>query len=92
MRLDGAPEPTVAYSLTYIGGVLVMLAASAFVLRQATHNPTPDDSTRPESVVNATIKVTHDNALAVHELTFTPYGRVVFSRLQTADGTVRMRS
>ncbi|MFN8188988.1 MAG: TrkA C-terminal domain-containing protein [Nocardioidaceae bacterium] len=90
VRLDGAPEPTVAYSLTYIGGVLIMLAASAFVLRQATHSPTPDDSTKPPSVVNATIKVTHDNALAVHELTFTPHGRVVFSRLQTADGTVRM--
>ncbi|MFN8195815.1 MAG: TrkA C-terminal domain-containing protein [Nocardioidaceae bacterium] len=90
VRLDGAPEPTVAYSLTYIGGVLVMLAASAFVLRRAVGHPTADDAVAPPAVVNATIKVTHDNALAVHELTYTPHGRVVFSRLQTADGATRM--
>jgi putative transport protein len=90
VRLDGAPEPTVAYSLTYVGGVLVMLAASAYVLRQAVHSPTAADETQPPAVVNATIKVTLDNALDVHELSYTPYGRVLFSRLQTTDGQTRM--
>lgn len=90
IRLDGAPEPTVAYSLSYIGGVLVMLMSATWAMRSGRVHPTADDRTRPTSVHNVTIKVTHDNALQVRELTFTPYGRVLFSRYQGEDGTIRM--
>ena len=90
VRLDGAPEPTVAYSLAYVGGVVVMLGAAAVVLRSAAVHPTADDTATPATIVNATVKVTHDNALQVRDLTHTPYGRVVFSRYQRPDGAVAM--
>ncbi len=89
-RLDGAPEVTVAYSLTYVGGVLIMLLAAAYALREATTHPVPDDAPVSENLVNATVRVTHDNVLAVRELTFTPHGRVLFSRYMTPDGEVHM--
>lgn len=88
VRLDGAPEPTVAYSLTYVGGVLVMLIAAAFVLRRSSDVPATDEQV--VSIANATIKVTRDNAMQVRELTYTPYGRVIFSRYQRPDGEISM--
>lgn len=90
LRLDGAPEPTVAYSLSYVGGVLVMLLAAVWAMRQGEHHPTADDRTRPASVHNTTIRVTRDNALQVRELTFTPYGRVLFSRIQPDGGRAQL--
>ena len=90
LRLDGAPEPTVAYSLTYVGGVLLMLFAAVGAMRSGEHHPTLDDRTLPTSVHNTTIKVTRDNALAVRELTSTPYGRVVFSRVKPAGEPTQM--
>lgn len=88
VRLNGAPEPTVAYSLTYVGGVIVMLIASAFVLRRSAAGPAED--AHVVNIANATIKVTHDNVMQVRELTYTPYGRVIFSRYQTPDGEIAM--
>lgn len=90
VRLNGAPEPTVAYSLTYIGGVVVMLVSAGAVLRSAARNPTPEDSTLPPTIMNSTIEVTHDNVMQVRELTHTPHGRVIFSRYQHLDGEIRM--
>ncbi|MGO0577238.1 aspartate:alanine exchanger family transporter [Ornithinimicrobium panacihumi] len=90
LRLDGAPEPTVAYSLTYVGGVLIMLFAAVGAMRSGQHHPTLDDRTPPSSVHNTTIKVTRDNALQVRELTWTPHGRVLFSRFQRAGGPTEM--
>lgn len=88
-RLGGAPEPTVAYSLTYTGGVLVLLAAAAYGLRTLPSEPDPAEAAGG-GIINATIKVTHDNVLSVGELTVTPHGRVLFSRHQVADGTIDM--
>lgn len=88
-RLDGAPEPTVAYSLSYALGVIILLGAAAYALRR----PLPEEAnqaTGGEEIVNATIKVTHDNVLSVSELTWTPHGRVLFSRHQAADGDIDM--
>ena len=90
VRLDGSPDPTVAYSMSYVGGVLVMLAAATWALRSGDRHPTPDDRATPPSVSNATILVERDNALTVAELARTPHGRVLFSRYQAADGPARM--
>jgi putative transport protein len=90
VRLNGAPEPTVGYSITYIGGVVIMLAAAAWSLKKGEQDPTPDDEAKPSDVHNTTIKVTHDNVMSVRELTYTPYGRVLFSRYRDADGAIRM--
>ncbi len=85
-QLKGAPEPTVAYSLTYALGVAFLLAAAGYGMRQK--SVVPDDEDRPEDIVNATIKVLYENVLTVSELTYTPYGRVLFSRHQVGDGDI----
>lgn len=87
-RLGGSPEPTVAYSLSYAMGVILLLAGAAYAIKRPL--PEDDEATGPEPIVNATIKVTHDNVLSVRELTVTPYGRVLFSRHQVGDGEVDM--
>lgn len=90
LRLDGAPEPTVAYSITYIGGVLVMLGGAVLAMRSGDRHPTADDRAREPKVGNTTIHVTHDNVMEVRELTLTPHGRVLFSRYQGPGGPVRL--
>lgn len=90
IRLEGAPEPTVAYSISYLGGVLIMLAAAVFALRSGERHPTKDDRETAEKVGTATIEVTHDNALNVAELTLTPHGRVIISRHLGPDRIVRI--
>lgn len=90
LRLGGAPEPTVAYSISYLGGVLLMLGAAVLALRSGERHPTPDDQKPPTLVGTATIEVTRDNALNVAEVTMTPYGRVVVSRYVGDDGVVRI--
>ena len=90
LRLDGAPEPTVAYSISYLGGVLIMLGAAVLALRSGERRPTADDKAQAAQVGAATVEVTHDNVLNVAELTFTPYGRVIVSRYRGPDGVVRI--
>lgn len=90
LRLEGAPEPTVAYSISYLGGVLIMLAAAVFALRSGEKHPTADDEATVAEVGTRTIEVTHDNVLNVGELTITPHGRVVVSRYLGDDGVVRI--
>lgn len=81
VRLDGAPEPTVAYSLSYVGGVLVMLAAATLALRAGRQHPTRDDVEVPQSVRNVTVEVLHDVLEPVRTLGRTAHGRVLFSRV-----------
>lgn len=87
VRLDGAPEPTVAYSLSYVGGVVVMLLAAAWALRRDTGADDEQDDT--PHITTTTVRVTRDNALEIGELTTTPHGRVLFSRFER-DGLIRM--
>lgn len=90
LRLEGSPDPTVAYSMSYVGGVVLLLAAASWALRSGDRHPTADDRARPSPVANATIHVERDNALAVSELTWTPHGRVLFSRYRGPDGAVQI--
>lgn len=82
-HLGGSPEPTVAYSLSYALGVVILLGAAAWTLKRP--GVVVDDAEGPEPIVNATIKVENENVLTVSELTWTPYGRVLFSRHQRGD-------
>ncbi len=89
LRLGGNPEPTVAYGLTYAGGVTIMLAAAAWTLRRS---PDAGTDAATEELRSLTIDVTRDNVLTVAELTFTPYGRVIFTRHQSAGDPVHVSS
>src|SRR5690606_30730070 len=55
LRLDGAPEPTVAYSISYLGGVLIMLGAAVLALRSGERHPTADDKEQAAQVGAATV-------------------------------------
>ena len=90
LRLDGSPEPTVAYSISYLGGILVLLAAAVLALRSGERHPTADDRERVAEVGAQTIAVTRDNALNVAEITTTPHGHVIVSRYLGEDGVVRI--
>lgn len=86
-RVGGA-EPTVAYSLTYALGVLILLAAAAYGIKRPLEQEV--EPAAESTLANVTIKVTNDNVLSVSELTFTPYGRVLFSRHQQHDEEIGM--
>lgn len=90
VRLDGSPEPTVGYSLTYVGGVLVMLLTAAWVMRRGDGAPDPEpDGDRP-AVTTRTIEITHDNVMEIQELRSTPHGEVLFSRYRTPEGDMHL--
>jgi putative transport protein len=62
-RAGETAGPTVGYSITYLGGVLVMLAVSAWALRR------PGAEPRREGVEHLTVRVEGDPGLTVGELT-----------------------
>lgn len=90
VRLDGSPEPTVGYSLSYIGGVLVMLLTTAWLLRRGQSAPDPEPGGNRPEVTTRTVEVTHDNVMEIRELRRTPYGEVLFSRHRTPDGDMHL--
>ena len=63
-----------------------MLMAAAWTLRRDSDDPTVSGGRGTHEIHNATIKVQHDNVMSVRELTYTPYGRVIFSRYQGRTG------
>lgn len=83
VELNGAPEATIGFSLTYVGGVVIMLAAAAWALRSGEQHPTRDDRATPPGLSSATIAVTATDLPALRELGDTPAGRVLFSRYET---------
>jgi len=92
IRLDGSPEPTVGYSLSYVGGVLVMLLTAAYVVRAGRAAPDPEAAANRPEVETRVIEITHDNVMDISELHRTPYGEVLFSRHRTPDGEMHMAS
>ncbi|HRC42246.1 MAG TPA: TrkA C-terminal domain-containing protein [Tetrasphaera sp.] len=90
VRLDGSPEPTVGYALSYVGGVLIMLLSAASILRRSRAVPDPEGASQQPEVTTATIEITHDNVMEIRELRRTPYGEVLFSRHRTPDGEIHM--
>lgn len=88
--LNGAPEPTVGYSLTYVGGVAVMLLAASFALKRGATAPNVADARSVPELSAYDIKLVRDAPHEIRELTFTPHGRVVFSRFLGDDGNIKM--
>ena len=84
--LGGSPVPTVGYSLTYLGGVLGMLALVVVALRLGSRRPTDEDRTRPEELVSVTVRVTRRDLPTIAELEIMKGQRIRFSRVRTAQG------
>ena len=76
-RAGETAGPTVGYSVTYLGGVLVMLAVSAWALRR------PGAEPRREGVQHLTVRVEGDPGLTVGQLTERFDRRVGVSRVKT---------
>lgn len=85
----GSDDPTVGYSVSYLGGVLGMVAAVA--LSGVAHLPMADRAQaadqRPPELVHQTVEVTVDDGPTLG--TIVDEGHVVFSRTQR-DGVVRI--
>jgi putative transport protein len=84
--LGGSAEPTVAYSLTYLGGVLGMLAAAGYTLHLAGRRPTAEDREVPEELVTLTVRVTRRDLPTVAELETMKGQSIRFSRIRTTEG------
>jgi putative transport protein len=88
----GGPGPTVGYSVTYLAGVLVMLAAAGWALRrpEPTGGPDADEDqeiTRP--IVAETLEVTEENLPSLGDIAEQAPHTVVFSRVKH-DGQVEV--
>ena len=85
----GSDEPTVGYSVTYIGGVLGMVAAVGLLgiarLPRAAQVEAADEA--PPALVHQSIRVTAQDAPELG--TIVEEGHVVFSRVEH-DGTVKV--
>ncbi len=85
----GSDEPTVGYSVTYIGGVLGMVAAVGLMglarLPRAAEAEAADEA--PPELVHQSIRVTADDAPELG--TIVEEGQVIFSRVEH-DGVVRV--
>jgi putative transport protein len=85
----GSDEPTVGYSVTYLGGVLGMVAAVALigVARLPGSEQAEAADAPPPELVHQTIRVTVDDAPMLGEIV--EEGQVIFSRTER-DGVVRV--
>ncbi len=70
--------PTIGYSITYLGGVVVMLSVAAWSLRQPGAHP------RREEIGHLTVRVEVDEALTVSMLTSAHDEEIGVSRLKHA--------
>ncbi len=87
-QLDGASGPTVGYSVTYVGGVLLMLFAAAFSLRRREVRLAPDENV-PSPIVDMTLRVTRDDLPPLGDLAHVAERPVLFSRVKH-EGRVRV--
>jgi putative transport protein len=85
----GSDEPTVGYSVTYLGGVLGMVAAVALIgvarLPRADRAAAADEA--PPALVHQTIRITAQDAPMLGQIV--EEGHVIFSRTER-DGVVRV--
>jgi putative transport protein len=86
-RLGGAVEPTVAYSLTYIGGVMLALLGASVVLSRSVRKPTSEDREQTPALINLTVRIRADDLPPLGVL-HDRHG-VLFSRVRQGD-TIRI--
>lgn len=87
-RIGGAAGPTVGYSVTYLGGVIVMLALAAWALRRPQRSP---QTGQAPPLVARTLEVTHEGLPALGDLAQAAEEPVVFSRVKR-DGHLEVPS
>jgi putative transport protein len=85
-QLDGSAAPTVGYSVTYLGGVLVMLALAGWALGR----PSEARGGRPEPggadpIVSLTVEVTREDGPPLADLTRDVAHPVLVSRRKHGD-------
>ncbi len=78
-RAGDAAAPTVGYSLSYLGGVLGMIAAAAIALRR------PDDDGAPKPLAHLTVRVEHVDQSHIGEIESRYGGQVAFSRIRRGE-------
>lgn len=60
-QLDGSAAPTVGYSVTYLGGVLIMLGLAGWALRRPTQVSERPEPGGADPIVSVTLEVTRDD-------------------------------
>jgi len=76
----GGPGPTIGYSVTYLGGVILMLVIAAWALSRP--EPATDDDAAPEPLVARTLEVTDPHLPPLGDLSAAEDHPVVFSRVK----------
>ena len=76
--------PTVGYSITYLGGVIVMLAVAGWALRR------PGADVRREEIAHVTVRVDVDEPLTVAGLALEHDREIAVTRLKREDEPGRM--
>ncbi|HEU5240398.1 MAG TPA: transporter, partial [Ornithinibacter sp.] len=71
--------PTVGYSITYLGGVIVMLAVAGWALRR------PGADARREEIAHVTVRVEVDEPLTVADLALEHDREIAVTRLKRED-------
>ncbi len=78
-RASDPALPTVGYSITYLGGVIVMMVVAAWALRR------PGAEARREEIRHLTVRVEVDEPLTVATLTLEQLLQISVSRLKRED-------
>ncbi len=82
-RAGDAAGPTIGYSISYVLGVLVMLATTAVVLRR--RGDARDRSEAATSLTNLTVRVEREDHPRVRDVVAAHAGAVTFSRVAHGD-------
>lgn len=84
-RLHGATSPTVAYSITYLFGVIGMIAAAWFALRRGRTAPVAADIDKPDPIVTVTVAVSRRDLPTLGHLAGMHQNEIVFGRVRHGD-------
>ncbi len=84
-----APDVTVGYSLTYLIGVIVMLAAVGWAVRRGEKNPSAKDLDTPPPLVHESVRVDKESLPNLGFIVAGFHNQIVFSRTMR-DGQVHV--
>ena len=84
-QANGSAAPTVGYSVTYLAGVIVMMALAAWALGPRGRARGRARDAAPEAIVNVTLEVTAADLPPVGRFAHDPEHPVLFSRRKHGD-------
>jgi len=85
----GGADVTVGYSLTYLIGVVVMLAAVGWAVRRGEKSPSPQDLDTPPALVHESVRVDKSELPSLGFIVAGFHNQIVFSRTMR-DGHVQV--